>query len=70
MGKKISHKDFVQAVVEKYGNKFDVLSNYKTANDKVLVRCNKCGNERTVTPASFLRQKIGCKKCYSNSKKT
>ncbi|WWT40499.1 hypothetical protein [Staphylococcus phage PT94] len=69
MGKKISHKEFVQAVVEKYGNKFEVLSNYKTANDKVLVRCNECGSERAVTPASFLRQKTGCKKCYSNSKK-
>src|SRR5699024_678712 len=68
MPKRITHEDFLKQVEEKYGDRFIVLEKYRAANKKIQIKCRECGDIKNVTPASFIRQKIGCKKCYHNSR--
>jgi hypothetical protein len=46
---------------------YSLLSEYKTMNDKVIVKHNKCGNVYKVTPHKFLDYGNRCVKC-GNSK--
>lgn len=68
MPKRITHEDFLKQVEEKYEDRFIVLEKYRSANKKIQIKCRECGDIKNVTPASFIRQKIGCKKCYHNSR--
>ena len=40
-----------------------MAENYKGANEKVLIRCNKCGYEWRTVPRSVAASKCGCPKC-------
>lgn len=69
MPRKKTHQDFLNDVKEKYGDKYTVIGEYKTASTKIKIQCNNCGDIKEVKPYSFIRQKIGCKKCYHNKRK-
>jgi very-short-patch-repair endonuclease len=59
------HKDtkyFKQEVYDLVEDDYTVLGEYTGANDKILMRHNKCGNEYEVTPDKFLRGRR-CPKC-------
>jgi Zn ribbon nucleic-acid-binding protein len=53
---------FKQQVYELVNNEYEVLSEYKHAHYKVLMRHNKCNHEWKVTPNSFIRG-TRCPKC-------
>lgn len=61
MPRKKTHQDFLNDVKEKYGDKYTVIGEYKTASTKIKIQCNNCGDIKEVKPYSFIRQKIGCK---------
>lgn len=69
MVKKKTHKEFLNDVKIKHGDKYTVIGKYENASTKIKIKCNNCGHEKMVRPYSFVRQKIGCKKCYHNSRK-
>lgn len=50
-----THEEFEGEVFDLVGNEYSVLSSYKSARDKVVMKHNKCGNEWDVNPDSFLR---------------
>lgn len=53
MGKRITTEDFKHTIFELTGNDFELLSEYKTAKTKVLMKHNKCGNKFEITPDNF-----------------
>ncbi len=40
-----------------------MLGEYTGANDKTLIRCNRCGYEWDAVPRSVKNSKHGCPKC-------
>lgn len=68
MGKRKTHEEFIKEIYELYGDEFTILGTYINDHTKILVRHNRCGYERLITPNSLLRNK-GCPKCYGNIKK-
>lgn len=44
-------------------NEYELLSEYKTMNDKVLIKHKKCGYEYEITPHNFLDAGNRCPKC-------
>lgn len=47
---------------EKYKNKYSLMSEYKSAREKISVLCNKCGNVWDATPDNLMHGH-GCPKC-------
>lgn len=60
--RKISHKEFVNQVCDKYNNEYTVLGEYINSNEKVLIRHNKCNYEWEVNTYHFINGH-GCPKC-------
>ena len=61
-GKKKTTKEFKEEVFNLVGNEYTVLGEYIAANDKILMRHNKCGYEYKVIPNNFLQGRR-CPKC-------
>ena len=53
MSKRITTEDFKKTIFELTGDEFELLSEYKTAKTKVLMRHKKCGNEFEIKPDNF-----------------
>lgn len=53
---------FLSEIYDKYGSEYTVLSEYKKAHEKVLVRHEKCGFEWEIEANSLLR-KSRCPMC-------
>ena len=53
---------FLSEIHDKYGSEYTVLSEYKKAHEKVLVRHEKCGCEWEIEANSLLR-KARCPMC-------
>lgn len=47
----------------KYKNKFEILTPYKNAKEKILIKCLTCGAEYYVTPNILKNQLHMCKNC-------
>lgn len=47
---------FLSEIYDKYGSEYTVLSEYKKAHEKVLVRHEKCGCEWEIEANSLLRK--------------
>lgn len=60
---------FRQEVRDLVGDEYTILTPYKNARAKILIRHNKCGNEYKVTPNGFLSGSR-CPKCIKNRRKT
>jgi len=60
---------FKKEVFDLVGDEYEVLGEYTGANDKILMRHNKCGYEWDVR-ASHILQGTGCPKCHVRTKAT
>ena len=63
MGRKLTHKDFLQ----KASDKFIYLEQYINSTTHMLVKCKKCGHEFKQTPKNNFKGR-GCPKCASTHK--
>ncbi len=60
---RMSHEEFIERVVSKYGEQFDLSqAHYQTQAEKVVIGCPVHGEFMT-RPADFLRSTHGCPKC-------
>lgn len=57
-----SHEQFVNQVVERFGNEFIVIGEYVGDKNKIQVIHNYCGEEFSISPGNLLRGK-GCPIC-------
>lgn len=64
MKKRLSHEEFVDKVA-KLQPDIEVLGTYVTANDRVAVRCKKCGREWSPIASSIANTGTGCLHCTS-----
>lgn len=55
-------EQFKQELYNLVGDEYTVISDYISANDKILIRHNKCNNEYSTTPNKFLKG-YRCTKC-------
>jgi len=69
MAKK-THEQFVAEVFNQVGEEYTVLSLYKGARERVIVRHNVCNEECPVTPDNFLNKRKRCGFCCGNRKNT
>ena len=53
MGKRITTEDFKKTIFELTGDEFELLSEYKNAKTKVIMKHNKCGNKFEIKPDNF-----------------
>lgn len=56
-------ESFKQRVFEKYGDKYEILSEYKSAREHITVKCNNCGKIWQVTPDNLISKRSGCPVC-------
>ena len=61
MGRRVSHECFLQKLSEQ-NNNIEILSEYKSAREKILCRCKICGHEWMAEPSNLLQGK-GCSPC-------
>lgn len=68
-GKRKTHKQFCKEIEELYGEEYEVLTEYKTAYEPVLLRHNLCGKIYKTKPHNILMNKGGhCPICGIKSK--
>lgn len=63
-------KQFKQEANDATSGEYSVLSEYKNAMTKILIRHNKCGHEWKVVPNKFLHSNSRCPMCSSTARKT
>lgn len=67
--KQLKNNDiYLQELEQNYPDKFELLSEYKTAIDKIRVRCKRCGFIRDVRALQLLRSGY-CPKCDTKASK-
>lgn len=60
--------DFLKKTKEVHGDKYDYSkADYKDRLTKILIKCNKCGNEFWQTPSNHINSKQGCPLCKHRS---
>lgn len=62
----LNEKDFRMALVEKWGSRFTLLTEYKGYSKKCLFHCNSCGQDFYSVPGTLLgskRKSGGCPYC-------
>ena len=69
MGKRKTHKEFVEEVYGLVGNEYSVLTKYKNSQTKLFIKHNECGYVWEITPNNFLRGRR-CPKCAGLMRKT
>jgi very-short-patch-repair endonuclease/ribosomal protein S27E len=65
---KRSNDNFLEKFAENYGGKYELLSDYINANEKVKVKCNTCDNIWETKAYHFIHTKSGCPKCASENR--
>ncbi len=63
---KRTHEQFVIEMQDLFPN-IEIMEKYKSANEKILVKCNICGYEWKSRPHDLLRSK-GCPECWKHNK--
>lgn len=63
MPKRLTQKE-AEEKVRNYNSEYELISEYKTQNDLVILR-HKCGNEYSCKFKTFFEGKNKCPKCYS-----
>ena len=57
-------EEFIELAKKIHGNSYDYSKvEYKTCKDKVILKCNRCGQEFLVTPDKHLNRASGCPHC-------
>lgn len=62
-----TQEQFEKEMLEKLGDEYILLSQYKNINTKVLIKHLKCNNSWEVRPSSLLHQNCRCPFCCSNN---
>lgn len=65
---KRTNEEFLELVYGLVGDEYSVLSEYKNARTKVIMRHNTCGYEYPQIPDHFLNQGSRCPKCASENR--
>lgn len=60
---KLNTDDFIQKVNKLYPNKINVISEYISANDRIIVECNHCKNIWKPEAKRLISGESSCKKC-------
>lgn len=63
MGKKMTNEEFVKKVYDLVGDEYTFLERYQGTHTKIKVIHNKCGNQYSVEPNSFVNAGHRCNKC-------
>ena len=63
---KLNHNQFIEKINSLYPNKYDILGEYITSEDPILVKYNECGHVCN-TKAKYIRQGKGCPICNSGT---
>ena len=62
--KKITKEDILSNLYSKYGNKFEFeIEGLNGRKTRVMAKCNKCGNEHTVSYNHLLERNFRCQSC-------
>ena len=71
MPNKLTQEEYSKKVLEKYGDNFTIISEYKGVNYPITLKCNKHNLEITRTARSFIRgaYKLQCPKCYEENRR-
>lgn len=56
-------EQFKKELKEEYGNRYTLVSEYKSAKTNVTIRCNKCGHTWETHPNYILGHSSGCPYC-------
>lgn len=64
---RITNEEFINRLVNKHGDSYEALENYKGSKTKILVKHKICGHRWKVTPDSILRN--GCPKCGEENRR-
>ena len=71
--KKVTLDDFLDRLYNKYGNRYEYISEYKNmksgTDNKVKLKCNICNNIIEINPDNLLNNNRGCKYCNEINKK-
>lgn len=70
MPKKLTHNEFVEQSITKFGNKFKIISQYIGNNNKIVIECPIHGNFSTTPKCHLKGQHGGCSDCAGNKKST
>lgn len=62
MSRKKTHEEFVREIEEKYPNQFILLSDYNGRENRINVKCKKCGREWSPRAKDLLNG-YGCRVC-------
>lgn len=65
-----SHEQFVEEINDLFGDQYTILSIYKTAMSKVLVKHKHCGKTFDIVPNRLLSLNAGCPYCSQSSPET
>lgn len=64
----LSHEKFVDEVNKLYNKTLTILTQYKNAQDKILVKCNICEHIWNVKPSHLIHSNSKCPKCSQKAK--
>lgn len=65
-GQRLTHEEFVNKFIDRFGDEYDILEKYKTAKVKLKIRHKLCNYIFSLSPDSLLHGN-GCPKCNSLS---
>lgn len=57
MSRRKTHEEFVKEVFDLVGNEYEVISQYKTSKEKIVMRHHICNKDYEVKPSNFLSGK-------------
>ena len=67
MSRRKTHKEFIEEIKAVNGGKYEVISEYKFAREKVRLKCCTCGKVWENTPTHLLRGQA-CPYCAGKNK--
>jgi len=72
--RKLTHTEYVKRIRKEHGNKYSIISEYKSLHNQITVKHNECGREFTTNALNFAgtgkKKGTGCPYCYGTPKKT
>ena len=54
MSRRKTHEEFVKEVFDLVGNEYEVISQYKTSKEKIVMRHHICNKDYEVKTSNFL----------------
>lgn len=65
---KLTHDDFVQKGMKKFGGHYEYIDKYINSQTKIKIKCTVCGNINNIAPNTHLSSETGgCSFCYGGA---